>query len=229
MRLQACINGARRDPVVPRTPQQFADAAAASIAAGADGIHLHPKGFDGSDSLQGPIVDAAVEAARSAARDVQIGVTTGAWSSPDVESRLAAIESWTVLPDFASVNWHEGGAEEVARLLLDRGIAVEAGLWNVEAAAAFMASPLRGACVRILVELQPDDDISMGDAVLESLESSATPILLHGEDASTWPAIRRAHELDVSTRVGLEDTLLLPDGSPAPDNAALVRAALAIR
>ncbi|MGN6634958.1 MAG: 3-keto-5-aminohexanoate cleavage protein [Oryzihumus sp.] len=31
----------------------------------------------------------------------------------------------------------------------------------------------------------------------------------------------------LDTRVGLEDTLRLPDGTPAPDNAALVAAARA--
>jgi uncharacterized protein (DUF849 family) len=34
-----------------------------------------------------------------------------------------------------------------------------------------------------------------------------------------------AHGFDA--RIGLEDTLTLPDGLPAPDNAALVRAAVA--
>ncbi len=30
----------------------------------------------------------------------------------------------------------------------------------------------------------------------------------------------------VQTRIGMEDTLMLPDGSTAPDNAALVSAAV---
>ena len=40
---------------------------------------------------------------------------------------------------------------------------------------------------------------------------------------------RRAFALGLSTRVGLEDGAALPDGTPAADNAALVRAALALR
>ncbi|MGH8834449.1 MAG: 3-keto-5-aminohexanoate cleavage protein [Actinomycetes bacterium] len=32
----------------------------------------------------------------------------------------------------------------------------------------------------------------------------------------------------MDTRIGLEDTLVLPDGSVAPDNAALVAAAVAL-
>lgn len=226
MRLKACINGARTDAVVPKTASEIADATASSIAAGADGIHLHPKGSDGRDSLDGPTTDAAVTAARAVAGDVPIGVTTGAWSTPDVDSRLAAIRSWTVLPDFASVNWHEDGADEVAQLLLERGVAVEAGLWNLDAVTAFARSPARDACVRILVELQRTDSVSVADEMIAALGSTSTPLLLHGVDESTWPAIEYAAKLDMATRIGIEDTLLLPDGSPAPDNAALVRAAI---
>ncbi|MEU0100441.1 3-keto-5-aminohexanoate cleavage protein [Streptomyces sp. NPDC006267] len=47
-------------------------------------------------------------------------------------------------------------------------------------------------------------------------------MLLHGEDAAAWPILRLAASCGLDTRVGLEDVLRLPDGTPAPDNAALV-------
>jgi hypothetical protein len=37
-------------------------------------------------------------------------------------------------PDFASDDWHETGASELAEELLRRGIGVEAGLWTPHAA-----------------------------------------------------------------------------------------------
>jgi uncharacterized protein (DUF849 family) len=37
--------------------------------------------------------------------------------------------------------------------------------------------------------------------------------------------LRWSAERGHAVRIGLEDVLVLPDGSPAPDNAALVRAA----
>ncbi|MEU8333782.1 3-keto-5-aminohexanoate cleavage protein [Micromonospora sp. NPDC048839] len=43
-----------------------------------------------------------------------------------------------------------------------------------------------------------------------------------GRDVHPAVPITRLH-----ARIGLEDTLLLPDGTPAPHNAALVTAALA--
>jgi uncharacterized protein (DUF849 family) len=163
---------------------------------------------------------------------VPLGVTTGAWSTPDAASRLKLIESWTELPDFASVNWHEDGADEVATLLHERGVGVEAGIWHMQGAHAWLASSLRGVCIRVLIEVQ---DIPPGAVEREALslctfvrEASETlPILLHGEERSAWPALRLAARWGLETRIGLEDTVELPDGTVARGNAELVEVAMA--
>lgn len=46
----------------------------------------------------------------------------------------------------------------------------------------------------------------------------------NSQDAATGPVLERAVASGYDIRIGFEDTLSLPDGSPAPDNAALVRA-----
>ena len=46
------------------------------------------------------------------------------------------------------------------------------------------------------------------------------------EGPATWPVLRQAVSLGRDIRIGLEDSLLLPDGSQAPSNAALVTAAV---
>ncbi len=51
---------------------------------------------------------------------VPIGVTSGAWVVADPSERLRAIETWTVLADFASVNFHERGATQVAGVARSR-------------------------------------------------------------------------------------------------------------
>ena len=51
------------------------------------------------------------------------------------------------------------------------------------------------------------------------------PRLQHGEDDNAWSALEDAVRRGVDTRIGLEDVLVLPDGSWAHDNAALVAAA----
>ena len=161
-----------------------------------------------------------------------VGVSTGAWAEPDPAARVRAINSWTVLPDFASVNWHEPGAEHIATALLEKGVAVEAGLWHVDAVRSWARSFLRDACLRALVELpdglDPAQALIAADDVLSHLRhgENTTPVLLHGEGTSTWPCLRHAARLGLDTRIGLEDTLHRPDGSPVTDNADLIRQAL---
>ncbi|HYZ68000.1 MAG TPA: 3-keto-5-aminohexanoate cleavage protein, partial [Mycobacterium sp.] len=117
--VKACINGARtRDqhPNLPVTPDELAAAALAVHEAGAKAVHMHPKNADGVDSLLPDVVDAAVSAVRHAVPGLPLGVTTGLWALPDADDRLRAVDGWTALPDFASVNWHEPGSKELAQL-----------------------------------------------------------------------------------------------------------------
>lgn len=228
MKLKACINGPRtpsEHPAVPVTADQISAESIAAVRAGAEAIHVHPKNSDGTDSLAADRVEAAVRAARAAG--VPVGVTTGAWSTPDPTSRLKAIASWTTLPDFASVNWHEQGAYEVARVLIDKGVGVEAGLWNVRAARAWMGSELRRHCIRALLEVQSNDTPTAAEDLVAVTVDAGVPILLHGEGASCWDTLRLAGSLGLPTRIGLEDSLTLPDGSLAAGNADLVAAAVA--
>ena len=87
-----------------------------------------------------------------------------------------------------------------------------------------------GAVERVLVEIigtPGDAAAAAADAILARLDSSV-PILLHGEQDACWPLIEHAGRLGLPTRIGLEDTLVRPDGSPAAGNAELVRAAAEI-
>ena len=235
MLLQACINGARpvaQHPALTADTTLAAADAARAVAMGAREIHVHPKDAEGDDSLRGDDVERWVRALRSACPGVRIGVTTGAWIEPDVGLRLAAIREWRVLPDFASVNWHEAGADEVAALLASRGIRIEAGIWDATGLDAWRRSPVHDETLRVLVEL-PDEAADVVRQHAEGLiahvrlDDPDIPLLLHGEQRSAWPAFTLAVEFGLDARIGLEDTLLLPDGRTAPDNAALVRAAAA--
>ena len=229
--VKACINGARspdQHPDLPVTPEQLAAAALAAHQAGAKAVHMHPKTAEGVDSLLPEHVDAAVAAVRHAAPGLPLGVTTGLWALPDPEARLRAVDGWTVLPDFASVNWHEPGADELADLLLTKGVGVEAGLFHADAVTAWAASEFATHCMRTMIELGPDGDVATADDLLSQVVAvgSPAPVLLHGFDESCWPLLEHAGARGVQARVGMEDTLRLPDGSTTPDNAALVSAAV---
>lgn len=238
MLLKACLNGVRRSaehPALPVTPAALARDTALVVAAGAGAVHLHVKDREGADTLGAAEMTAVLAAVRAAAPGVPIGVTTGAWTIPDPRGRVAAIRSWSALPDFASVNWHEPGADVVAAVLLERGVDVEAGLWRADAVAAWQSSPSRDRCFRVLVELpgglDPAGTQAEADRLLAQISAGAgadPPVLLHGYGTSCWPALRHAGRLGLATRIGLEDTLELPDGSAAPNDGALVVAARAI-
>jgi hypothetical protein len=147
--VKACINGARtpdQHPNLPVTPERLAAEALAAHGAGAKAVHMHPKAADGVDSLLPQHVDAAVAAVRLAAPGLPLGVTTGFWALPDADARLSAVDGWTVLPDFASVNWHEPGSEDLARLLLSKGLGVEVGIFHAEAAESWAASEMAQHC-----------------------------------------------------------------------------------
>ncbi|MFF3847608.1 3-keto-5-aminohexanoate cleavage protein [Streptomyces sp. NPDC002328] len=233
--VQVCLNGARGagdGAVVPLSPQASADAAAEAVAAGATDVHVHPKTPCGRDTLSPHAVAATVDAIRARV-GVPVGVTTGAWAEPDPAGRAARVRAWIVLPDHASVNWHEPGAEELAAALLERGVGVEAGIWSgTDGAARFAASPSAPRVLRVLAEVTDTDAESAESsarALLSALDGAfGRPVLLHGEDGGAWPVLRLAGRLGLASRIGLEDTLFLPDGRRAASNAELVAAGLAI-
>ncbi|CAL9329107.1 3-keto-5-aminohexanoate cleavage protein [Streptomyces sp. enrichment culture] len=235
--IQACLNGGRtvdEHPEVPVTPGRLADEARAARAAGARSVHLHPRDAAGRESLDGAVVEEAVRAVRQACPGLPVGVSTGLWMCDgDAGARQAAVEAWgalTVRPDFASVNVGEPGFEELAEVLTECGVGVEAGVWSEEDAARLLAGPHAASCLRVLVEmigLPPAEALSTADRVLGLLARARVPVplLLHGEDESTWPVLDRALALGLETRIGLEDTLTDPRGRRVDGNAALVRIA----
>lgn len=92
---------------------------------------------------------------------------------PASDRRADDIRTWTVLPDFASVNWHEAGAGQVAETSLERNIGVEAGLWHSDAVVAWQGQPDHHRCLRVLLEVvgrhssdDPDGRATGGNAQL---------------------------------------------------------------
>ena len=228
--LHAALNGTRtraEHRAIPITPAEQATEARASVAAGATAIHVHVRDDHGNETLASDSVAATLTAIRSACPGVPVGISTGAWIIPDLRRRLRAIDSWDVLPDFASVNLHEAGAPQVIQFLLDKGVGVEAGIWNAPAARALIDSGLTDHCLRILLE--PAEASCNARANLMQMEAmllgAKPPRLLHGMGRCAWHLVETAARCWYDTRIGFEDTLRLPDGSIAENNAALITAA----
>lgn len=241
VRVKACLNGGRRPdehPAVPVTAAELAASAVTAVAAGADALHLHPRDPHGAESLHARDVGAAVGAVRAACPGVPVGVTSGLWiSDGDVGRRSDAVAGWAALPtearpDFASVNVAEAGFVDLADALGRAGIGVEAGVWSPGDAAALAASGA-GPLLRVLVEIvdgPAETAVARSEAILARLDELGVrgPRLLHGEDAGCWPLIAHAGRLGLPTRIGLEDTLVGPDGTTITGNAELVTHALAV-
>lgn len=86
--------------------------------------------------------------------------------------------------------------------------------------------------MRVVAEVTVADPIiAVAEAarILRALGPVGVPVLLHGEDTAAWAVWAYATERGLHTRVGLEDNLTHPDGSPARGNADLVEHALRIR
>lgn len=224
--LQACLNGARAH-AVPVTPQQIAAEAQRSVEAGANALHLHPRGADGKETLQASVCAEVLEAVRAVCPGIVVGLSTGFWIVPDEARRYAEIREWHVLPDYSSVNFSEPGAEELCELLFSRGIGVEAGLANVRDTYRLLESGLAERCLRLLIEIETQDlaeALREAEAIEILLDEALVqvPRLLHGVDATAWPLLELSLQQGYDVRIGLEDTLTLPDGRTVSSNAELV-------
>ncbi|QIB32737.1 3-keto-5-aminohexanoate cleavage protein [Ancylobacter pratisalsi] len=230
--LQACLNGSRMRDFHPHTPLKVTDLAAdaaAVIAAGANELHIHPRDTDGAETLDPDVVAATLEAIRARAPGTPIGLSTHSRIAAGAE-RLDAMARWTVLPDYVSVNLIEPEAPEIIRLAFSRGIGVEAGLWSADDAERFVALPEARQVLRILIEINEQDEAEGLEAAVAirkvlARASLDVPILQHGLDATMWPLYQDALMRGLDSRIGLEDGKFLPSGEEARDNAALIKAA----
>jgi len=234
MWVKAALNGgrARREhPAIPVTPQELALEASAAVLANAQALHIHPRNSSGVEDLADRCVADALEALRNACPGIPVGVTTGLWIFSNPAARLSTVSAWSTLPDFASINIGEAGSIDLALLLSARGVALEAGLTSVSDTQLFLSLQPDITFIRALLE-PPEPDaadalatVSQAEELLDQARCTI-PRLLHGCDATAWPLLRAAGARGYLGRIGFEDVLHLPDGTPAPGNAALVSAAL---
>lgn len=231
--LQAALNGDRQHDAVPKSPEAIGVDAEASVRAGAHSVHVHAYDEAGRETLGAAECGAAVRAIRARCPGVPVSLTTSAAIVSDPIQRLALVRSWTDLPDLVSANQGEAGIVELCEWLMSRGVGIEAGLLSPADARKFVASSLPDRCRRVLIEsLDPDPAIALRDAAeMEAILSAAgiaLPQVHHGLDGPCWAVNKRALARGHGIRTGLEDVAVLPDGSPATDNAQLVAAARAL-
>lgn len=239
--VKACLNGDRgrhQHPGVPLSPSELAEEAAA-VEEAVSVVHVHPRDADGFESLRWEDIRAAVVAIRARCPGLVVGVSTREEivRGPD---RLELLRQWSGPPDgpdLASVNWHEPDATEVAAVLAERGIGIEAGLFTPDAARKLSSSLSAGhrpdGLTRVLVEAIPGispgaDGVDAASRILAELpDPPSVDLVVHGEQEWAWPVLRWARQTGRGIRAGLEDMLTGPAGEQVPGNAALLHYALA--
>jgi uncharacterized protein (DUF849 family) len=160
-----------------------------------------------------------------------MSLTTSATIVPDPHDRFSIVQAWTELPDLVTANQGEPGIVALCESLLSQGVGIEAGLLSSEDARHFVRSGLAARCRRILIEpLDADPETAIQHAArMEDIVMSAgigLEQVHHGYGIACWAVNRRALDRGHGIRTGLEDVTLLPDGTPARDNAELVAAAV---
>jgi uncharacterized protein (DUF849 family) len=217
--LQAVLNGSRPEDAHPALPVQarhLARDARAVARLGITSVHVHPRDPDGQETLDPGYVGDAVAAIRAEVPGMEIGVTTGRWSKPDV----------------CSFNVHEKGWVDVCAAAAAVGIGVELGVWTSGDAVTLRQHGVPPGTVRVLAEStvsDPETAVAEGIRILRALDRPTVPVLLHGEENGAWPVLQYAMRMGIDGRIGFEDVLVRPDGWLATGNDDLVRSALAIR
>lgn len=234
MSIQVAINGNRTEEIVPKTVESIVDSAVSAVRAGATSIHFHPRDNYGNETFIAEFVEAQISGLRKAFKNIPIGISTGEWIEPNIEKRLAQIDSWKILPDFVSINYDENDCAKVADLVSAKGIKIEVGLNSLEAAIKFTNIHSKGDILRILIEPQEsnlDLAIDNSDKISKYIKDCGIdkPFLLHGVGETCWTLVELAFVKNYETRIGFEDILELVNGESAKSNAELVDQALKIK
>ncbi len=245
--LMVAPNGARRSkidhPALPITAGELAADAALCREAGAGAIHLHVRGVDGGHILDAERYrDAIAEVNAATGGDLVIQITTEAVGLYQPEQQMALVRE--VRPEFVSLAIRElvpdpQSEPEAARFFVwmhDEKIVPQFILFDEEDVMALEGLIARG----VIPHAAPFVLYVLGRYTKDQVSTpeDLTPYLAAAKNRN-WPwmvcafgphesaCISRALKLGGHGRIGFENNLYLPDGTLAPNNAALVANAAA--
>lgn len=238
-------NGARKthtDHVaLPMTAAESARDAVLCRDAGASMLHLHVRDQDGAHTLDIDTYREAMDAVRYAVgRDLMIQITTEAVSRYTPDEQITLVHA--LHPEAASVALKELTADGVDkasgfyRWACDEGIALQHILYapdEVRQLADLVHTgkiPAKNLSVLYVLgrygtrQSQPSDLLPFLAQARESdLQPDTWSVCAFGP--SEGAVALTAMSLGGHVRVGFENNMYLNDGTPAPDNAALVKQA----
>ena len=233
MLLKIALNGARpksENENIPHSPDEIEKEVRLLYSRGYKTFHIHCYDKEGRESLKQVDVHNLVSGVKNISADIRVGISTGDWIEPDLEKRKKYISDWKTVPDFASVNMIEANSIEICQTLMEKGITVEAGLNEMQAAEILVNSRIREGFCRILIEPEPEE-LSEALQTVNEIESvlNSNDIrikrLLHGFNAVSWDLLREAKKRGYDGRMGMEDTIFLENGIKVKSNLELINAA----
>ena len=242
--IMSAPNGARRGKddhqSLPITPDELADCAASVADAGASMLHLHVRDEQGGHTLDPDRYRAAIGAIRNRVGDrLIIQVTTEACGIFSADEQMAAVRE--LKPEAVSLALKElcpdadaePAAAEFFKWLYTEQVMPQYILYDADEVIRFTDLRNRGVIPddwpfvlfvlgRYSESLTGNPDL-LGSYVEGLQQDVSWMVCCFGESENS--AVSEAARLHGHARVGFENNLVLPDGSTAPDNAALVRLA----
>ena len=247
--LSVAPTGARRTradhPALPLSPAEIAETAAQCLAAGACLLHLHVRRADGSHSLEAEDYRPALEAVRRAVGErMVVQITTEAVGHYTIEQQIALVKS--LHPEAVSLALREVAPDEASlataaaffEWMHRERIIPQVILYSADEVRRYHALQRRGALpadrhwvIFVLGRFntpqvaQPAELVPFLQAWAEAPATNAVPWALCAFGPREAACAGAALALGGHARVGFENNLALPDGTPAASNAQLVAGA----
>lgn len=230
MLIKIALNGARpkeQNKFIPQSLSEIEKEVKLLYENGNKVFHIHCYDEEGNESIKPNDVNKLVSLVKNISPEIQLGISSGEWIEPDLEKRKSYIKAWENIPDFISVNMIEDDAIEISKILLSKGVKIEAGLNEKKAAEIFVESDLIKDCYRILIEPESEEftealeTINAIEEVLKKHELEI-PRLLHGFNAVSWEILKEAKRRGYDSRIGMEDTIYTDNGVMVKSNLELI-------
>lgn len=232
-------NGARLQKsdhaAVPLSTKELAATARACQVAGANAIHLHVRDANGGHSLDTNLYRAAISAINDVAPGLQIQVTTEAAGQYTVAAQLAMLKD--LKPAAASIAVREIGRSpelvaDVYATAQKQNTKVQHILYGANCIDVLLGWIATGRVPQDMRDVilvlgqyaparfgRPEELTHM----VERLQKSQLRVTVCAFGPDEQACLLAAARLGCELRVGFENNLIAPDGTPWSDNAAAVR------
>lgn len=242
--LMVAPNGARKQksdhPDLPITIQETAQTARTCFLSGADTLHLHIRTEDGGHSLDPEHYIDAISAVRETVPDMPIQITTESGGVFDVGAQFNCLKK--VTPAAASISIREIArntalAAHVYNFCAEANTTVQHILYAPNDVALLADWYARGwvprhmnSVIYVLGHYQPQVLARPEHlpAFLDAAEHLSLDWAICAFGQHELACAKAALQLGGDIRIGFENNIQLPDGSPAKDNAQTVALAAAL-